>query len=106
MNDLTGFQKNILTVLVGEAKYGLEVKKSLEGYYDGEVNHSRLYPNLDELVERGYVEKRAPDERTNEYVLTDDGHEAIREEILWRVEGYVAGDEERERALIEAIEGG
>ena len=105
MHDLTEFQKNILTVLVGEGKYGLEVKKELEAYYGDEINHSRLYTNLDKLVERGYVEKRALDERTNEYVLTGEARDEIRDEILWRVENYVDGSDEREQDLLEAMTG-
>ena len=105
MQDLTEFQKNILNVLVGEGKYGLEVKEELEEYYDDEINHGRLYPNLDKLADRGYVEKRALDERTNEYVLTDEACDEIRDEILWRVENYVDGSEERQSELLEAING-
>jgi DNA-binding PadR family transcriptional regulator len=104
MRDLTEFQKNVLTVLVGDAKYGLEVKEALERYYRDEVNHGRLYPNLDKLVDEGYVEKRARDERTNEYVLTDEARDEIRDDILWRVENYVDGSDERASDIRDAVD--
>lgn len=102
MEDLTEFQKNIVNVLVGDSMYGLEVKKELEEYYDEEVNHGRLYPNLDRLEERDYVEKYARDERTNEYMLTQRGREKMREEIEWRLEKYVDESEDR-RLEIESM---
>ncbi|MFP4174196.1 MAG: PadR family transcriptional regulator [Halobacteriales archaeon] len=105
MQDLTEFQKNILNVLVGNPMCGVEVKRELDEYYDDEINHGRLYPNLDKLADRGYVEKRALDERKNEYVLTDGARHEIRDEIAWRFENYVDGSDERERELLEAVDG-
>ncbi|ADJ17139.1 transcription regulator [Halalkalicoccus jeotgali B3] len=32
-----------------------------------------MYPNLDSLVQEGYIEKSALDKRTNQYKLTDEG---------------------------------
>jgi DNA-binding PadR family transcriptional regulator len=105
MQDLTEFQKNILNVLIGEPKYGIEVKKELEEYYGDEVNHGRLYPNLDKLADRGYVDKHTLDERKNEYAVTDEARAGMRDEIAWRVENYVDGSDERERELLEAVNG-
>jgi len=51
VRDLTAFQQNILAILAEEARYGLAIKRELENYYGTEVNHGRLYPNLDDLVE-------------------------------------------------------
>ncbi|MFB6164182.1 MAG: helix-turn-helix transcriptional regulator, partial [Haloarculaceae archaeon] len=63
--ELTAFQQNILVILSEEPRYGLAIKRELETYYDSEVNHGRLYPNLDDLVEMGLVEKSELDKRTN-----------------------------------------
>lgn len=106
MDDLTEFQKNILNVLVGDSKYGLAIKRELDRYYEEEVNHGRLYPNLDKLVDCGYVEKRALDERTNEYELTEEAHEEITEDLKWRVQNYVDDSEERERELLSVMKKG
>lgn len=95
-HDLTAFQQNILTILSEEALYGLAVKRELEDYYDNEVNHGRLYPNLDELVERNLIAKSELDKRTNEYELTDKGYELLLGELDWRLSKVVTGKERAE----------
>jgi DNA-binding PadR family transcriptional regulator len=86
MEALSTFQYDILAVLHDEGTvYGLKIKRELESRhpkYDGEVNHGRLYPNLDDLVDAGYVDKSARDQRSNEYTLTDAGQGALRERIM------------------------
>lgn len=59
---------------------GLDVKRGLTDLYGEEVNHGRLYPNLDELTTRGYISKQAeePDRRSNQYELTAAGSEWVR----------------------------
>jgi DNA-binding PadR family transcriptional regulator len=91
--DLTAFQLKILFVLAEEPRYGLAVKRELQTYYDEEVNHGRLYPNLNELIGLGLVEKRELDKRTNEYSLTEDGFGTIREELDWMCGKLSAGSE-------------
>jgi len=81
--EMTAFQQNILAILAEEPMYGLAIKRELEEYYGAEVNHGRLYPNLDELVELGFVEKSELDKRTNQYSLTDDGYEAVLDQLRW-----------------------
>ncbi|AHF99866.1 PadR family transcriptional regulator [Halostagnicola larsenii XH-48] len=91
--EMTAFQNNILVILAKEPMYGLAIKRELEDYYGTEVNHGRLYPNLDELVELGLVEKSELDKRTNEYSLTDDGYDAVLDGINWTLSKVVTGDE-------------
>jgi len=50
---------------------GLAIKSRLEIEYPEEVNHSRLYQNLDRLAERDLLQKTEKDGRTNEYATTD-----------------------------------
>jgi DNA-binding PadR family transcriptional regulator len=92
--DLTAFQRNILIILAEEPMYGLAVKRELEDYYGDEVNHGRLYPNLDELVEMGLIEKSELDKRTNQYELTDDGYEAVLDQLDWTLRKIIT-DESR-----------
>jgi DNA-binding PadR family transcriptional regulator len=87
--DLTAFQQVILAVLAEEARYGLAIKRELDTYYESDVNHERLYPNLDTLVEIGLVEKRKLDRRTNEYALTEAGHDAIVTRLAWVCSRFV-----------------
>jgi DNA-binding PadR family transcriptional regulator len=101
--DLTAFQQNILVILSEEARYGLAIKRELEEYYDSEVNHGRLYPNLDDLVEMGLVEKSELDKRTNQYALTSTGHDAVVNQLEWIFSRFVT-DESRAseiRALVD-----
>lgn len=91
-HNLSEFQFNILTVLSEEAMYGLAVKRQLEAYYGSEVNHGRLYPNLDELGERGLVDKSELDKRTNQYALTDKGYETLIDQFDWTLSRFLSGD--------------
>jgi DNA-binding PadR family transcriptional regulator len=94
--DLTAFQQNILAILSDEPMYGLAIKRELESYYDSEVNHGRLYPNLDDLVEMGLIEKSERDKRTNDYALTDEGNEAVIDKLDWTLGKFVTDDERAE----------
>jgi DNA-binding PadR family transcriptional regulator len=87
MFELTGFQRDLLYCIAGaDEPYGLGIKRKLEEYGGTEVNHGRLYPNLDTLIEKGYVEKSSIDKRTNSYELTDAGRELLSERDEWEAE--------------------
>jgi predicted transcriptional regulator len=88
--DLSAFQRDILWVLshCGPLK-GLAIKSNLQDYYQEDINHGQLYPNLDELVERGLVDKGKQDQRTNEYTLTADGKQALSRRRTWTEAGEV-----------------
>ncbi|ADJ16774.1 PadR family transcriptional regulator [Halalkalicoccus jeotgali] len=84
MYDLTGFQRDLLYVIGGlDDPHGLALKAELEGYYDTEIHHGRLYPNLDTLVDKGLVEKLQMDRRTNLYKLTARGQREIDARREW-----------------------
>ena len=84
MYDLTGFQRDLLYVAVGKDEpKGLALKDELEQYYESQIHHGRLYPNLDELVEKGLVEKGQLDKRTNSYEVTQRGHREIEARREW-----------------------
>lgn len=77
--DLTGFRRDLLQAIAavdGEA-YGLALKRWLDERYTAEINHSRLYQNLDYLVEAGLVTREPIDDRTNAYALTDDARRLL-----------------------------
>ena len=87
MFELTGFQRDLLYCIAGaDEPYGLGIKRKLEEYSGTEVNHGRLYPNLDTLIEKGYIKKSTIDKRTNSYELTDAGRELISERREWEAE--------------------
>jgi len=87
MDDLTGFQRDLLYVVAGlDDPHGLAIKEELEDYYETEIHHGRLYPNLDTLVEENLVTKGQQDRRTNFYSVTDDGLEVVRKRREWELE--------------------
>lgn len=94
MHDLTGFQRDILYVIAGlEEPHGLAVKGELDDYYEQEINHGRLYPNLDDLVDKGLLEKGELDKRTNVYTVTKRGLRELEARRAWEDE-YIESTEE------------
>ena len=92
MYDLTGFQRDLLYVIAGlDEPHGLAIKEELEDYYETEVNHGRLYPNLDTVVEKGMVEKGQRDRRTNFYTLTRRGRRELSARQDWEAQ-YVSAE--------------
>ena len=86
--DLTAFQRDLLWVLSHEnSRKGLALKTDLADYYGEEINHSRLYQNLDKLVECDLVAKQARDKRTNEYSLTEAARRALEARRAWEAGG-------------------
>lgn len=84
MHDLTGFQRDMLFIIAGlHEPHGLAVKEELDEYYESEINHGRLYPNLEALVEKGFIEKGKHDDRTNSYILTRRGEREITARRDW-----------------------
>ncbi|MFC4248270.1 PadR family transcriptional regulator [Natribaculum luteum] len=84
MDQLTGFQRDLLYVIAGaDRPSGQDVKDEIEQYYSSEINHGRLYPNLDTVVNKELVEKGQLDRRTNYYAITDEGEQAIEDRREW-----------------------
>ncbi|PGF14129.1 PadR family transcriptional regulator [Natrinema sp. CBA1119] len=91
MYDLTSFQRDVLYVIAGQDEpHGLAIKDELENYYETEVHHGRLYPNLDEVVNKGLVEKGELDKRTNYYTITARGQRELEARREWE-DQYVDG---------------
>lgn len=87
MHELTGFQRDLLVAIAGmDSPKGLAVKAKLDEYYAREINHGRLYPNLNTLVEMGLVVKTRKDDRTNSYTLTDEGWNLLTKRREWELE--------------------
>jgi DNA-binding PadR family transcriptional regulator len=85
MKDLSAFQRDILFIISDiDRSYGLGIKSELEEYYEEDVNTGRVYQNLGELVERGYLEKSEIDKRTNSYTLTEKAVAAMEHRHHWQ----------------------
>lgn len=92
MFELTGFQRDLLYVIAGlDEPHGLGIKTEIESAYEKEVNHGRLYPNLDSLVNKGLVKKGIIDDRTNSYTITEQGKREIADRREW--EGQFLSEE-------------
>ena len=84
MDDLTGSQRDALYVIAKlDSPHGLEIKRELEEYYLKDIYHGQLYPNLDELAEKGLCSKTKLNGRSNIYQLTDQGEAALHARRSW-----------------------
>jgi len=83
MHELTAFNFDQLAAISSLIEpSGKDIQREVETnvpMYDESINHGRNYPNLDELVDAGLVEKGEQDGRTNYYTLTDDGKARLKE---------------------------
>lgn len=86
--DLSGFQRDAVVSLAilehsGDHAYdrphGQAIKDRAEALRDEDINHGQLYPNLDEVIEHGFIEKEPLDKRTNGYRLTEAGEAALED---------------------------
>jgi Predicted transcriptional regulators len=104
--DLSGFKRDILYIIGGlKEPKGLEIKKELEKYYDEEINHGRLYPNLDSIEDAGLINKFEIDARSNGYKLTTVGAAHLRARLKWKapaINGSVTGTDRAE--MLEDLE--
>jgi DNA-binding PadR family transcriptional regulator len=89
VHELTAIQRDLLFVVKGMSdSSGVAIKSELESSQNRNLIKGRIYTNLDELVEDDLVDKGSKNGRTNEYSLTDDGREAVRNRRRWE-QGYV-----------------
>lgn len=90
MQDLTAFQRDLFYAIAGlEEPKGLEIKADLDESYEKGIQHGKLYPNLDTLVDKGLVKKSQMNGRTNDYELTDRGEREIEARQEWKAQ-YVS----------------
>lgn len=98
--ELTRFQLHLLATVAETPAQGTAIQTQLERHY-GSLGHARVYQNLDSLVEAGYIEKRPLDGRTNQYRLTDAGHDSLAQEASFLVR-YTTLDRPSEAAARDA----
>lgn len=84
MNNLTGFQRDLLHLVAGlDDPNILTIKESLEEYYVKDVRHDRLYPNLSTLVESGLITRNRTAKDDIYYKTTEKGQRDIRARRAW-----------------------
>ncbi|MBX0296672.1 helix-turn-helix transcriptional regulator [Haloarcula nitratireducens] len=93
--NLTGFQRDLLQAIaaIEDQPYGLALKDYLDERYADPINHSRLYQNLDTLIDQQLVTRDPIDDRTNAYTLTDAGQRQLTHyaETLHAVSPAISG---------------
>lgn len=77
-----------------ESAQSKEFPSNLEELYPEDINHGRLYPSLDRMVDSGLISKRTKenDKRRKEYTLTGRG-EWVAEEYRRFVREMIAPDD-------------
>ena len=84
--ELTSFQRDILWLVAEEgAPAGVDIRDRLSEcqFYKREINHGRLYPNLDTLVDLGLLNKFEKDRRTNGYRISSKGQRWLDMRAEW-----------------------
>jgi len=83
MPELSDFQRDLLMTLArSEPTHGSGLVEDLQSLRAESITQGRLYKNLDDLHDHGLIEKRirpTKDQRRNEYALTTEGRESIRQ---------------------------
>gem|GEM_PF-638101 len=71
-SDLTGFQRDILIAIaqLDERSNGLEINEQVSKLRGETINHGRLYPNLEQLINHSLIFKGELNKRSNYYQLT------------------------------------
>lgn len=84
IHELRGIQRDLLFVISGLAEpNGQEIRAEMERSLNADVQQGRIYSNLDDLVENGFVEKGSQNGRTNRYTLTGRGLAVIESRHEW-----------------------
>ena len=82
--ELTAFQRDLLFITASlEQPSGQDIKKKFEAETTSEVNRGNIYPNLDHLVEAGFLKKESLDRRANCYTLTQRGSHRLQQRHEW-----------------------
>ena len=94
--DLTAFQTHLLCLIyrLGPTE-GVILQEALEELYQEEINHGRLYPSLDRMVDSGLISKQTKesDKRRKEYALSGRG-EWVAEEYFRFVREMIVPDDD------------
>lgn len=94
-SELIRFDIDILMAIVnaGGSPMGVDIREQIEKDSPKDINNGRLYPRLDTLAERGYLQKSEKDKRSNSYELTD----RARDFLLARADALASVAEEVDR---------
>ena len=87
MNDINGFQRDLLYVISGRSRAkGVDIREVMADYYGQKIHHGRLYPSLDTLADKGLIRKGDINDRSNYYEITDRGERELEARRDWEDE--------------------
>jgi len=94
LHELSAFQRDMLRLVeMYDRPYGVTLKGAIEAAWDvTNVTPSRVYENLDILVDKGLVEKGRKDDRTNYYQITAHGRIKLAAHRGWLAPGKGSSD--------------
>jgi len=72
--DLNSSKRDLLVEIYQmDQPSGQDIRHRMKAEHNEDVDHGRLYPNLNDLVDCGLLDKGEQDQRTNYYQITNDG---------------------------------
>jgi hypothetical protein len=85
LTKLTGFQRDVLLAIrfielkQEKEAVGLRIRDFLTEQYGDDVYQGRLYPNLDTLYEKNFIDKKIWDKNTKRYILTKKAKQGLKQ---------------------------
>ena len=78
--DLTGFERDLIVEIYQmDQPSGQSIRRRIEAEHGEDVTSTRLYSNLNDLVDYGLIDKGEQNHRTNYYEVTNDGRRLVEE---------------------------
>jgi len=78
--DLNGSKRDLLVEIYQmDQPSGQDIRHRMKAEHDEDVDHGRLYPNLDDLVDYGLIDKGEQNLRSNYYQITNDGRRLVED---------------------------
>ena len=78
--DLNASKRDLLVEIYQmDQPSGQDIRDRMEAEHGENVKHGRLYPNLDDLVDYGLIDKGEQNLRSNYYQITNDGRRLVED---------------------------
>ena len=106
---LTGFERDLLVEIYQmDQPSGQDIRGRMKAEHNEDVDHGRLYPNLNDLVDVGLLDKGEQNLRSNYYEVTNDGKRLVEDTIRYfesiRATSRVADDGGREQTAVDVVQ--
>ena len=107
--DLNASKRDLLVEIYQmDQPSGQDIRHRMKAEHDEDVDHGRLYPNLDDLVDYGLIDKGEQNLRSNYYQITNDGRRLVEDTARYFASigatNPVAADGGREQTAVDVEE--